>query len=140
MRSPFTAVKDNVFRFPPHNATRISPWRSSRCPSTPTESAETRCAQRRHRLRRPPQIAASTSHGRLRSGVHLLVARRGGISLCSTSAPRIVVWNYNFWNCILTHNHKTYCVLRYGKLGFIKVLGSYIFCEKLAKQLRNKST
>ena len=32
----------------------------------------------------------------------------------------------------------SHCMLPLGKLGFIKVLGLYIFCEKLAKQLRNK--
>ena len=59
--------------------------------------------------------------------------------LCSTSAPRIVWFGIIiFGNCILTHNHNTYCMLPLGKLGFIKVLGLYIFCEKLAKQLRNK--
>ena len=39
--------------------------------SNRTESAETRCAQRRHGLGRPPRNPASTSHGRRRSGVHL---------------------------------------------------------------------
>ena len=81
-------------------------------------------------LRRPPQNrlkigvrrkgavpdnlleTASNSHGRLRSGVDLFARVAGA-----------------------------YCWVRMlplGKLGFIKVLGLYIFCEKLAKQLRNK--
>ena len=45
--------------------------RASRPASTLTESAENRCAQRRHGLERHPQILASTSHGRRRSGVDL---------------------------------------------------------------------
>jgi len=39
--------------------------------STPTESAENRSAQRRHGLGRRSRDPASTSHGRLRSGVDL---------------------------------------------------------------------
>ena len=46
-----------------------------------TESAENRCAQRRHGLERPPRISASNSHGRLRSGVDLFGrASRGHIA------------------------------------------------------------
>ena len=45
--------------------------RASRPASTITESAENRCAQRRHGLERPPRNPASNSHGRLRSGVDL---------------------------------------------------------------------
>ena len=39
--------------------------------SNRTESAENRCAQRRHGLERHPRNPASNSHGRLRSGVDL---------------------------------------------------------------------
>ena len=45
--------------------------RATRHPSTLTESAENRRAQRRHRLARHTRNPASTSHGRLRSGVDL---------------------------------------------------------------------
>ena len=45
--------------------------RATRHPSTLTESAENRRAQRRHRLARHTRNPASTTHGRLRSGVDL---------------------------------------------------------------------
>ena len=47
--------------------TTLNPWSSFSC----FASAENRCAQRRHRLGRHTRNPASTSHGRLRSGVDL---------------------------------------------------------------------
>ena len=53
-----------------------------------TESAENRCAQRRHGLERRPRNPASTSHGRRRSGVHLFGrASRGHIAILKIPQP-----------------------------------------------------
>ena len=62
----------NVPSFPEPQRARASCLGRDRAGrSNRTESAETRCAQRRHGLGRPPRNPASTSHGRWRSGVHL---------------------------------------------------------------------
>ena len=61
--------------------------------STLTESAETRCAQRRHGLDRPSNpgvYLARTAEIRRRS----VRARRGGISLCLTSDNLLKVHHY----------------------------------------------
>ena len=55
-----------------HNGARDLPLRRDRVGlSIFTESAETRCAHRRHRLGRHTRNPASASHGRLRLGVDL---------------------------------------------------------------------
>ena len=59
--------------------------RGTRPASTPTESAENQSAQRRHGLGRSSRNPASDSHGRRGSGVHCLVARRGGCILVELS-------------------------------------------------------
>ena len=75
----FISVFDTIF----HLATEERAYglgRATRPPSTPTESAENRRAQRRRRPGQPPRNPASNSHGRLRSGVDLFArASRGHI-------------------------------------------------------------
>ena len=56
--------------------------------SNRAEPAENRRAQRRHRLGRHTRNPASTSHGRLRSGVDLFGRASRGQYFCETSRER----------------------------------------------------
>jgi len=79
----------SIFPFPESlRARAYGLGRASRPASTLTESAENRCAQRRHGLERPLRNPASNSPGRLRFGVHLFGrASRGHIA-----ALKMKIW------------------------------------------------